>query len=439
VKYELAEARDLITSHDRDFMVNPNYPAELQPRARANVASRSQVIDMAANLEPERLGPSPEANAGAPLVGPDNVVESGNGRAMAIRSAYDAGSDRSGAYRAFLERSGFDTSQTNEPVLIARRTTNMRPDERAAFAQSANASTALRMSTMEQALSDARHIGPDITPLLQPGDMGSAANRDFAKAFVAKLPIGERGGMLTQGGQLSAAGVQRLRAASVARAYGDAALVARAFEHPDSNIKTIAGSLSDAAPEWIRLKQGIAHGEIPSTHDITPDLMNAVKAIMQARDMGRPVHELLNQGDFFHSDASGLAARMFFKDAGMTKFLSRADMAGNISSFARDIRTSAEAGPGLFGQEPITPKEALAARVPRATPEEAEKMLAEPSFHDAMIADLQRDIDRGDAHIGVTDEGKPILADAEFHAAEQKEMLAKEIGNCLTGGAGAAE
>jgi hypothetical protein len=57
---------------------------------------------------------------------------------------------------------------------------------------------------MEQAISDARHIGPDLTPLLNPSDLSSAANRDFAKGFVAKLPLGERGGMLTQGGNLSA-------------------------------------------------------------------------------------------------------------------------------------------------------------------------------------------------------------------------------------------
>ncbi|MGA9214498.1 MAG: hypothetical protein WBD78_11135 [Methylocella sp.] len=363
VKYELAEARDLVTSHDDNFMVNPAYPAELQPRDRANVASRAQVVDMAANLEPERLGPSPEANSGAPLVGPDNVVESGNGRAMAVRTAYGNDTDRAGAYQAFLDRSGYDTSGFENPVLIARRTTPMAPDERAAFAQSANASPSLRMSTTEQAMSDARYIDSGVAQSLHGLDIGSAGNREAAAQYLAKVPSGERGAFLTQGGSLSADGVRRLRAASVARAYGDATFVARAFEHPDPNIKTLAGALTDAAPEWIKLREGIAHGDIPSTSDMAPDLMNAVKAIMKARDSGRPVHEILNQGDMFHSDVSGLAAQMFFKDAGMKKFLSRADMADALSTAARDIRTSAEGGPDMFGAEPIAPKEALAASV----------------------------------------------------------------------------
>src|ERR1017187_4396935 len=128
-------------------MINHDYPPELQPRDRGNVSSRAQVYDMAANLEPSRLGPSPEANAGAPLVGPDNVVESGNGRTMAIRTAYDQGSDRAGAYKGFLDRSGYDTSGFSKPVLVARRVTDMTSEERAGFAQSANASASLRMST----------------------------------------------------------------------------------------------------------------------------------------------------------------------------------------------------------------------------------------------------------------------------------------------------
>lgn len=47
--------------------------------------TRNQVNAIAAGLQPERLGPSSEADFETPIVGPDNVVESGNGRTMAIR------------------------------------------------------------------------------------------------------------------------------------------------------------------------------------------------------------------------------------------------------------------------------------------------------------------------------------------------------------------
>ena len=63
---------------------------------------------MAARLQPERLGRSPEANSGAPIVGPDNVVESGNGRTLALGKAY--GSARAGDYRNWLQSQGVDTT-----------------------------------------------------------------------------------------------------------------------------------------------------------------------------------------------------------------------------------------------------------------------------------------------------------------------------------------
>ena len=61
---------------------------QLQPRARDSAPARDQVNSMAAQLQPERLGRSPEANSGGPIVGPDNVVESGNGRTLALGKAY---------------------------------------------------------------------------------------------------------------------------------------------------------------------------------------------------------------------------------------------------------------------------------------------------------------------------------------------------------------
>ena len=107
VNYEVANLPSLITSHDADFRVNPRYPAQLQPRARDSAPARDQVNSMAARLQPERLGRSPEANSGAPIVGPDNVVESGNGRTLALGKAY--GSARAGDYRNWLQSQGVDT------------------------------------------------------------------------------------------------------------------------------------------------------------------------------------------------------------------------------------------------------------------------------------------------------------------------------------------
>lgn len=91
VRYEVVEADSLIASHGDDLGVNPAYPAQLQPRERTRAVSQEQIAGIAAKLEPERLGPSTDAATGAPIVGPDNVVESGNGRVLAIKRAYGNG------------------------------------------------------------------------------------------------------------------------------------------------------------------------------------------------------------------------------------------------------------------------------------------------------------------------------------------------------------
>jgi hypothetical protein len=128
VSHEVVNLPDLVTSHDTDFNVNRDYPQELQPRARETAPARDQVNQMSARLQPERLGPSPEANSGAPIVGPDNVVESGNGRTLAIAKAYKAG--RGEKYREWLKSQGHDVTGIDQPVLIARRQTELTPDQR---------------------------------------------------------------------------------------------------------------------------------------------------------------------------------------------------------------------------------------------------------------------------------------------------------------------
>jgi len=450
VRYELAEARDLIASHGIEFNVNPDYPAALQPRDRNAAAAREQVMGIASNLQPERLGPSVEANAGAPIIGPDNIVESGNGRTIALQRVNNEGS---AAYRAFLERQGFDTTGFREPVLVGRRVSSMSEQERAAFAHAANGSASLRMSATEQALSDARHIDAATASLLQSGAVDTLANRDFVRAFAARLPQGERGSMMTKNGQLSAGGVNRVKAALVARAYGDADVVARAFDHPEPNIKTIASALVDAAPDWIKMRDAVTSGAIKAGQDITDDMMTAVRTIMRARDERRPIGEMLAQGDMFDSDTAALAARLFFKDGSFSRVLSKADMAENLNTFARNTLTHRDMDDNLFGEAPPSTRDVLAATVRRSDqqqaaiiaalkPEAIERAANDPAVHAAAEADLQRQIEQGRNRVPVEDaEGNVTLgfADKELADIEADLSAAAEIKGCTISPAAAAE
>ena len=453
VKYELAEARSIITSHDEGFHTNSDYPQNFQPRNRGGKPATAQVFDILNNLDPERLGPNVEANSGAPIIGPDSIVESGNGRSMALRMAYAR--DGAPGYRAFLERQGFDTSGFKEPVLVGRRVSPMDDAEREAFAQAANGSVALRMTPAEQALADARHLSPDVGALAKGGELTSVANRDFVRAFVAKLPPGEAAGMMTQDGALSAAGVDRLRAAMDARAYGDPAVIARIFDDPDVNIKTIAHALDTASAHWMKMRDAVTAGKLPATQDITEAVMTAVRAVMRARDEGIPVGKVLAQGDMFTSDVTGLAARLFFKDGGTTKFLSKVDMAKNLVGFAEGLRSGLEAGGDIFGAAPRTAEEVLkdtiaasdrrvASLIEASKSSEAiAKALDDPKVEESMFAQLERNIGSGRNKFMSEDaEGnvKVSVADPELLKIQSQEALSKEINACsLPASAEAAE
>ena len=364
VRYGLRDLGDLTTSHDLDFRVNRAYPPELQPRDRSSVAAREQVQDIYSKLQPERFAPNSDANMGPPVVGPDGVVESGNGRTLALAKAYAEGGDRAAAYKGWLSSQGYDPSGMDRPVLVANRDTPMSPEDRAAFAHSTTGS-GLRLNATEQAMSDARALDDPTIALNKSPDVTAASNRDFVRAFVSKLPQTERGEMLTGDGGLSQDGVKRIEAAMTARAYGDADLITRAFSHPEPNIKAIAGALTDASGEWAKMRDAATRGDTPPGSDITPDLVSAVKSIMRARDEGKPVWEILNQGDMFHSDTSQMAAKLFFRDGDMRRALGRDRIADNLTTLARDLRSNQATS--LFGDMSRPAAEVLNDNVARAT------------------------------------------------------------------------
>lgn len=144
MRLKVVEADSLITSNDDTGRVNPDYPAELQPRDRSRAASEAQINEIASNLAPRLLGRSPSATDGAPIVGPDNVVESGNGRTLAIRRAYQRG--RAEHYREWLADQGFDVAGMCAPVLVRERIAPMTMEERRAYTLEANERTTLELS-----------------------------------------------------------------------------------------------------------------------------------------------------------------------------------------------------------------------------------------------------------------------------------------------------
>jgi hypothetical protein len=465
VRYEVVDAADLVTSHNDDLGVNPAFPQELQPRDRSRAMSQDQITGIASNLQPERLGFSTDAANGAPIVGPDGLVESGNGRVLALRKAYQQGGINADNYRNFLRANNFDVEGMANPVLIARRVTDL--EDRVGFVTAANRSTAMRLGASEQALSDARMIDGGMLDQLETGDLKAAGNQQFARGFMSKLPRAEQGNLIDKDGFLSQEGERRITSALMGRAYGEPVLLGRTLEDTDNNIKSIGGALADSSGAWAKMRDAVTRGEIPAGMDITQDLLDAVKLVMKARDEGRAVSDLVNQAEMFGGpgELAKIVARAMFSDEALKRPVGRNRLAAFLSDYADEAMKN-DAGPRLFGDALGAPdilkgsldrvgrNDLLRVADERLTPEAIEKLAIDPKTAEAAIMDAERLIADNEAKqlgpIGddaaPKPEVKPIMVDIGdglgerslddiLREADEEIAAGKEIEACTIGSA----
>ncbi|MCC7274850.1 MAG: hypothetical protein IT561_19435, partial [Alphaproteobacteria bacterium] len=270
VRYAVVELDRLIPSQTDDGAPNPAFTGA-QPRDRTRAASQAQIIEIAARLDPRRLDVNPSTADGAPLVGPDGMIDSGNGRVLALRRAYRQALPSSRRYREHLAAQGYPVEGMVKPVLV--RINDAPAAERARIAEESNARSTLAMSATEQAMADAQKIGPMLSQW-QGGEITAAANRNFVRRFVESVPSSERANVVDSQGNLSGPGIRRIQAAMLAAAYGDANLVETLIESADSDIKAIGGALVDAAPAWAQMRAEAEAGTIdPDMATYTGDLL----------------------------------------------------------------------------------------------------------------------------------------------------------------------
>ena len=356
VRYKVVEADDLIPSNLDDGRVNPDYPQELQPRNRSKAASELQVNNIAAKMNPRLLGESASTTDGAPIVSPEGVVESGNGRTMAILRAYRRGLDSAQAYRDWLASQGYDVAGMRQPVLVRERVTPMSREELIEYTRESNARTTMQMSPEEQAKADGEQIG-SIIDLYAGGDIANAANRPFVRAFIDQIvPQSEQGDMVTDGGALSIRGRKRIEAALMHAAYGDTRLVADLFVEPSTEIKTIGGAMLDSAASWLRMRNNAD----PSL-DVTRQLVDAVNIVRRAREEDKTVYDVATQMDVFSGATDPVTMDflgMFFRGDRFTRQRSREVIADMLYGYATGAE-QVQPGPDMFGMEPPGAQEIL--------------------------------------------------------------------------------
>jgi len=312
VKWRLVEAQDLVTSHDDALKPRPDYPAEVQPRERGRAASEAQIASIENNIRPELLGENPKASDGAPIVGPDGVVESGNARTIALRRAY--GSEKAAKYKAWLaanaENFGLkpaDVAGMKQPVLVRERISDV---DRAAFAREANESSVAMMGAAETARSDVARM-PQLDQLVSndDGSINVKASMGFIRDFMESVPPSERPILMTADGSLSQAGLTRIRNAVFQRAYGDTDLVGMMAESTDANIKNVLAAMMRAAPDVAKLDELVQAGARYATN-FPKDLAQAVRQYSQLRADGMPVKTFLAQGQMFDTGLSPAVTKL---------------------------------------------------------------------------------------------------------------------------------
>ena len=346
--FEVVDAKDLTAA-----------TGDLQNRDRSRSSTDLQVQDIFAKFDPERLGESLESDRGSPIVGPDNTVESGNGRVMAINKVYNESPEKADAYRKFIEGQGFDISGLDRPVLVRRRTDRMTPDQRSKFVRESNMDTKLQLSTSEKAQTDAASLTPDVMALMASPDVSASANQGFVRAFLSKLPAQEQAAFLDKDGRLSADGIRRLRTAVKSAAYGDADLINTLDESQDNNIKSIGGALEDVAPAWRRMLDAIKEGEVEPEMDTTKQLVEAAKIVRDVRNKNMKIGDFLSQQDAFNplNPVTERFIRSFYNET-LGRAAGREAIADALDKYVR--RASEQTtGEGLFGRESMSPVEIL--------------------------------------------------------------------------------
>ena len=323
VQYRVVSADDLIASHDASALeINPGYPSALQPRDRERVVMRQQVERMSNTLRPEELGEGRNLNQGAPLIRSDGVVLNGNGRTIAIARAQARNKERAAAYRNYLmenaETFGLSreaVARVDNPVLVREVQGDISADTMNDIIGSTTGGS--RMGASENAQADADKLTHTVMDTYVPnekGDLTTAANRDFVAGILHKVVgQGELNAYLDKDGHVNADGIQRVKRALFAAAYGDDEIVAKMAESTDDDTRNVSNGLMAAAPMMARLS---VKKDVPHIRELRDAIADAVKQLDTLRASGDSVKDYLGAQALFseHEDSAEMREILSFLD-----------------------------------------------------------------------------------------------------------------------------
>lgn len=291
-RWVLAEADSLIPSHDAGFQQRRDFPVDMQTRNRAEDNYVEQVLSIGRDPIGDHLGDASFGNIGAPVVGPDGVVEAGNGRTMGVQIAYQNGT--AAGYRAWLDNNaskfGFKPEQLagmKAPVLVRERIDDV-PD-RPAFAIRLNADTQQRQTVAEVAKGDAMRMDDAILDMIQDSDLESPENSTFIKAFAQRvLGPQEIGGYFDKTGTALKQLHDRATIAVLAKAYPDQGIIRRLAMDEQPLGRRFARGLVAVAPKVAKYQEDVRAGRRSQGLEWSQPILQAAARFDAWQNDGQP-------------------------------------------------------------------------------------------------------------------------------------------------------
>lgn len=362
-QYALVDASNLITSHNpSNGKVNAKFPQELQPRDRSRSTSMQWVQKISKDIDPEQLGGSRRADSGAPIIGDDGIVESGNGRTMALLLAYQNGN--ADDYRDWLEETASyfninpdEVSKMKQPVLVRVRQSDV---DRAAFAVEANQDDKLGMTATEKAKADEARITPDlISKLNADGDLTSLENADFIKGFLTSLGTNEAAQYITSNRRPTQSLIARVQAALFSKAYNDDRLLELTADTTDPEIKNILNGLNGSASEFIKMRQSDKDSGRDTGDKATKTIIDAINIFKEVKEKGLTLENYLKQIDMFNQPKDDVVNTAKLLDKYHRSGKKLGALFNGIASAVRRDNEKSRTGSMFGGNAPLKYKDVL--------------------------------------------------------------------------------
>ncbi|MEI6601190.1 MAG: PLxRFG domain-containing protein, partial [Comamonadaceae bacterium] len=268
----------------------------------------------------------------------------GNGRAAGIIEGYARGTAQQ--YRDDLAKDaqalGLDPgalAALHAPVLVrVMDSKDVTPD----MGDRSNITGTARLSSVEQASTDARRLNLQSLEFHEDGNPTQAAVTEFVRA----MPTSEQAELMAPDGTPTKQAVDRLMAATFKQAYGSDALVGLYAQAQDPQARTILSGLADAAAGMASLKDS---GEF----DIRAAVTEAAGYAVNARRLGQRLSDMLKTADMMMSDEALVVAQFMAENVRSAKKISQG--LRNVAQYAAQqahIEHDNTTQEGMFGATP---------------------------------------------------------------------------------------